>query len=115
MLLNTELRLPVFATFINQPINSDLIRNFQITSFMDIGSAWNGSLKLKDNSRQTYASQRVIVQVKNSNLGPFVGGYGFGARTKIAGYFLRVDAAWPMSNGIFNGKPMWYFALGVDF
>src|SRR5699024_10025628 len=28
MLLNTELRLPVFATFINQPIHSNFIRNF---------------------------------------------------------------------------------------
>ena len=118
MLLNTELRLPVFATFIEQPINSDLIRNFQITSFVDMGTAWHGGFSdLNNNSQPSYvnSSGNVIVQVKKNNLGPFVGGYGFGARTTIAGYFLRVDAAWPMNNGFFYGKPQWYFALGVDF
>lgn len=114
LLMNTELRLPVFATFIDQPIGSDFIRNFQITSFGDIGTAWNEKLSLKNDSYLTYGQPPVFVQVKNSNLGPFVGGYGFGARTTIAGYFLRLDAAWPMS-GFFAGKPMWYVALGVDF
>ncbi len=116
MLLNTELRLPVFATFINQPINSDFIRNFQLTSFLDMGTAWHGGFSnLKNTSQPSYGNQHVIVQIKNNNLGPFVGGYGFGARTTIAGYFLRVDAGWPMQYGFFPGKPQWYFALGVDF
>lgn len=115
VLINTELRLPVFATFIDQPINSNFIRNFMITSFMDLGSAWNGSItSLQGNSYQTYSNPPVTVQIKNGNLGPFVGGYGFGARTTIAGYFLRLDTAWPMS-GFFQGKPKWYLALGVDF
>jgi hypothetical protein len=115
LLMNTELRLPVFATFIDQPIGSDFIRNFQVTSFADIGTAWNEKLSFKDNSYFTYsAPPAVYVRIKNNNLGPFVGGYGFGARTSIAGYFLRVDAAWPM-NSFFAGKPKWYFALGVDF
>lgn len=115
LLMNTELRLPVFATFIDQPIGSDFIRNFQITSFADIGTAWNESLSLKHSSYTTYGQTPVYVQIKANNLGPFVGGYGFGARTTIAGYFLRLDAAWPMANGVFAGKPMWYVALGVDF
>jgi hypothetical protein len=114
LLINTELRLPVFATFINQPIGSDFVRNFQITSFMDLGTAWNEKLSFKNNSYLTYSNPPVYVQIKNSNLGPFVGGYGFGARTTIAGYFLRLDAAWPMS-GFFVGKPILYLALGVDF
>lgn len=115
LLMNTELRLPVFATFVDQPIGSDFVRNFMITSFMDLGTAWNGSFtSLKGNSYQTYSNPPVTVQVKNSDLGPFVGGYGFGARTTIAGYFLRFDAAWPMS-GFFLGKPKLYLALGVDF
>ncbi|MFD2919451.1 hypothetical protein ACFS6H_07035 [Terrimonas rubra] len=47
-------------------------------------------------------------------LGPFAGGYGFGARTTLLGYFLRVDAAWEM-NGFFHTKPKWYFGIGFDF
>lgn len=56
----------------------------------------------------------VAVQLKNGVLGPFVGGYGFGARTTIGGYFLRLDAAWP-ATVFFKGKPILYLALGVDF
>jgi hypothetical protein len=32
----------------------------------------------------------------------------------MLGYFLRLDAGWPMG-GFFNGKPQWYFAMGLDF
>jgi hypothetical protein len=56
----------------------------------------------------------VQVNIKTGGIGPFVGGYGFGARSTVLGYFLRVDAGWPMGN-FFKGKPAWYFALGLDF
>jgi hypothetical protein len=115
LLLNTELRLPVFATFIDQPINSNFIRNFQITSFVDVGTAWSQALSSKDDSYTYYgAPGPVIVREKNGVLGPFAGGYGFGARTTLFGYFLRFDAAWPMT-GFFHGSPILYLALGVDF
>lgn len=118
VLLNTELRLPVFATFVDQPINSDFIRNFQVTSFADVGTAWNQKLSFKNDAYATYVDNpnnpSVYLQIKNNFLGPFAGGYGFGARTTLGGYFLRLDAAWPMS-GFFRGKPIWYLALGVDF
>ncbi|SEW08161.1 hypothetical protein SAMN05428988_1871 [Chitinophaga sp. YR573] len=116
MALSTELRLPVFATFLDRPINSAIIRNFQLTSFVDIGTAWNGKLNFKDANYTYYTGSdgTVTVKVKEGFLGPFVGGYGFGARTTIAGYFLRVDAGWP-AVGFFRGKPIWYFGMGVDF
>ncbi|MHB1920727.1 MAG: hypothetical protein ACYCOO_00695 [Chitinophagaceae bacterium] len=114
MLVNTELRLPVFSTFINAPINSNFLRNFQLTSFMDIGTAWNQKLSFKDANYLNYGQPPVVVSVKNGFLGPFVAGYGFGARSTIAGYFLRLDAGWPMT-GFFQGKPILYLALGVDF
>ncbi|HWV66314.1 hypothetical protein, partial [Chitinophaga sp.] len=96
MLLNTELRLPVFATFIDKPINSAFLRNFQVTSFIDIGTAWNKKLSFKDANYTTYDDgQGITTRIKEGFLGPFVGGYGFGARTTIAGYFLRADAGWP--------------------
>ncbi|HVI45410.1 MAG TPA: hypothetical protein VM802_11085 [Chitinophaga sp.] len=116
MLLNTELRLPVFSTFIDKPINSAFLRNFQVTSFVDIGTAWNEKLSFKDANYGTYVDQSsgVVTRVKEGFLGPFVGGYGFGARTTIAGYFLRADAGWPMV-AFFRGSPIWYFGMGVDF
>ncbi|MFY0252736.1 hypothetical protein ACDQ55_02160 [Chitinophaga sp. 30R24] len=115
MVLNTELRLPVFATFIDKPINSAFLRNFQVTSFIDIGTAWNKSLNFKDANYTTYTDvSGVSTRIKEGFLGPFVGGYGFGARTTIAGYFLRVDAGWP-AIAFFRGNPIWYFGMGVDF
>ncbi|WP_142684205.1 hypothetical protein [Chitinophaga polysaccharea] len=115
MLLNTELRLPVFATFIDKPINSAFLRNFQVTSFVDIGTAWNKKLSFKDANYTTYDDgQGVTSRIKEGFLGPFVGGYGFGARTTIAGYFLRADAGWP-AVAFFRGSPIWYFGMGVDF
>ena len=115
MLFNTELRLPVFATFIEKPINSAFLRNFQLTSFIDLGTAWNKTLNFKDANYTYYnGSDGVTVKIKEGFLGPFVGGYGFGARTTIAGYFLRVDAGWPMI-AFFRGSPIWYFGMGVDF
>ena len=47
-------------------------------------------------------------------VGPLVGSYGFGARSTLLGYFLRLDAGWEM-NGFFRGKPMLHFAMGLDF
>jgi hypothetical protein len=55
------------------------------------------------------------VNIKTGGVGPFVGGYGFGTRSTLFGYFLRVDAGWPMGGKVFGGKPMWYLALGLDF
>ncbi|ATL46894.1 hypothetical protein COR50_06700 [Chitinophaga caeni] len=119
MLLNTELRLPVFSTLLNKPLNSAFLRNFQVTSFIDIGTAWNKKLDFSRDANlidipNDPQNPTAVIRIRESFLGPFVGGYGFGARTSIAGYFLKVDAGWPMS-GFFEGKPIWYFGMGVDF
>jgi hypothetical protein len=55
-----------------------------------------------------------LVRVDAGGLGPFAGGYGFGVRSTLLGYFMKLDAGWPMK-GVFIGKPVWYFALGFDF
>ena len=56
----------------------------------------------------------VTVFLKAGGIGPFVGGYGFGVRSTLLGYFLRLDAGWDMG-GFFHGKPIIHFAMGVDF
>lgn len=114
LLFNQELRLPVFATFLQKPITSAFIRNFQVVSFMDIGTAWNKTLSFKDANYTYYTNGQVTTKIKEGFLGPFVGGYGFGVRSTIASYFLRLDAGWPMT-GFFRGSPIIYFGLGVDF
>lgn len=123
MVFNSEFRIPVFSTFFNKPINNALLRNFQVVQFIDLGTAWAGSPKnirrpenvfVETDDTGVPTGNPVSVRFKAGGIGPLAGGYGFGARSTLLGYFIRVDAAWEM-NGIFRGKPMWYFAMGFDF
>ena len=112
--INSEIRVPVFSTFFNKPINNAFLRNFQLTQFFDLGTAWDSELGKIERPSVVYGTPPVTVKVKAGGIGPLAGGYGFGARSTLLGYFLRVDAAWQM-NGLFRGKPIWYFAMGLDF
>lgn len=114
--INSEFRMPVFTTFFSKPINNAFIRNFQLIQFVDLGSAWNGAYNKLERPTTTYSGQDPTVQVaiKAPGIGPFLGGYGFGARSTLLGYFLKFDAGWPM-NGFFEGKPIYYFSIGLDF
>jgi len=116
--MNSEFRLPVFSTLFNKPINNAFLRNFQLVQFIDLGSAWNGKYDNFARPGTIYttgdANNPVSLKTKAGGIGPFAGGYGIGARSTILGYFLKVDAGWPM-DVLFKGKPIYYFALGLDF
>jgi hypothetical protein len=117
VVMNSELRLPVISTFFNKPVNNAFLRNFQLVQFIDLGTAWEGTFSGIARPSVRYSSDPnnpVIVELKAGGVGPLAGGYGFGARSTLLGYFLKIDAGWPM-NGFFAGKPIWYFALGFDF
>ena len=116
LVINSEVRVPVFTTFFNKPINNAFLRNFQIVQFFDLGAAWTGEPWKIERPSVIYSEpgNPATVRLKAGGIGPFAGGYGFGARSTLLGYFLRVDAAWEM-NVFFKGKPMWYFAMGFDF
>ena len=117
LVINSEFRLPVFTTLFSKPINNAFVRNFQLTQFIDLGSAWNGAYNKLVRPNITYADPNdptVTVNIKAPGVGPFLGGYGFGARSTLLGYFLKMDAGWPM-NGFFRGKPIYYFSMGLDF
>ncbi|MGG9971254.1 hypothetical protein ACQ33O_05600 [Ferruginibacter sp. SUN002] len=112
--INSEFRLPVFTTFFNNPINNAFIRNFQIIQFFDIGSAWNGGYNGIKRPVNIYGNPPVQVRTKVGGIGPFAGGYGFGARSVLFGYFVKFDIGWPMA-GFFRGPSVKYLSLGLDF
>jgi hypothetical protein len=113
--INSEIRVPVFSTFLDRPINNAFLRNFQVVQFVDLGSAWDGKYNKIARPTVHYSNGGVVtVKIKAGGIGPFAGGYGFGARSTLLGYFLRFDVAWQM-NGLFQGKPQTYLSLGVDF
>jgi hypothetical protein len=116
VVINSEVRAPVFSTFFNKPINNAFLRNLQLVQFIDLGTAWNGAYDQFKRPSITYsqANNPVVVKVKAGGIGPFAGGYGFGVRSTLLGYFVRYDVAWQM-DGVFRGKPQTYIALGLDF
>jgi len=113
---NTELRWPVFRYLFNRPIRSDFINNFQIVAFGDVGTAWTGvSPWSEDNQLFTRYIYRKPLFIKvEMQKDPVVEGFGFGARTRLFGYFLRGDLAWGVEDGRIQ-KPVFYFSLSLDF
>ena len=114
IVINSEFRLPVVSTFFDKTVNNAFLRNFMITQFVDLGTAWNGAYDGLKRPTIAYSDGTTTVRIKAGGLGPFAGGYGFGARSTLFGYFVKYDVGWPMS-GFFNSKPVMYLSLGLDF
>jgi hypothetical protein len=115
VVLNSELRLPVFTFFSSYPIKSDLLRHFQLVAFGDIGTAWTGPHPFSpENYFNTQVINDIPVTINVENLRePIIGGFGFGFRSKIWGYFVRLDVAWGVED-LEIKRPMPYFSLTKD-
>ncbi len=119
--LNSELRWPVFRYFANHPLSSTFLNDFQIVGFADIGAAWTGLHPFtKQNAwnTQTVPVNPVpgtpVVVTFDSNRDPIVAGYGFGFRSQLFGYFIRVDWAWGLENMKVQPR-IFYLSLSLDF
>ena len=119
--LSTEVRLPIAATFIKFPVKSSILRNLQVVSFLDAGTAWDRFLPTKANmspsatfptipSKQGPNNVFVTISVPYGNA--LTAGYGAGLRTALYGYYIRMDVAKSVEA---QSKPIVYFALGTDF
>jgi hypothetical protein len=116
-LLNTEVRIPIFQYAFNRPLRSEFLNNFQIVPFMDLGSAWIGNNPYGDENtfnQKTINITPVLARVTNVR-DPLVGGIGGGLRSVLLGYFLRFDMAYGIQDAEIASKPIYYFALGLDF
>lgn len=117
MVLNSELRFPLFSYFMNRPINYRFIRDFQIVAFGDVGTAWTGwnpyspSNSLYNTHITDGNLDITVTEMKN----PLVGGVGFGLRTTVFGYFIRGDMAWGIEEGHISKKPRFYLSFNLDF
>jgi outer membrane protein assembly factor BamA len=115
--INSELRIPLFKYLMSRPIKSDFIKNFQVIGFFDAGSAWTGKSPWADsnslNSNVIESPPFTITLVNQRQ--PIVAGYGYGLRSRVLGYFARLDWAWGFENGKTNKPRMLYFSLGMDF
>ena len=117
VVLNSELRFPVFSYLLDSPINMQFIKDFQVVAFGDIGTAWTGwnpynlSNSLYTSHYQDGNLDISVTKIKD----PFVGGVGLGLRTTLFGYFIRGDMAWGFEDGHFIKKPQFYLSFNLDF
>jgi len=113
---NTELRWPVIRYFANHPISSNFWNNLQLIGFFDIGTAWCGTHPWS--GENAYDSEIIengpITVTIDTNRDPIVAGYGFGVRSMLLGYFVRLDWAWGIENEAILPR-IFYFSLSLDF
>ncbi|MEM9857539.1 MAG: translocation protein TolB, partial [Bacteroidota bacterium] len=116
VVFNAELRVPLIRYLQAGPITSNFFRNLQFTGFFDIGSAWTGASPFNEDnsiSNRIIRDGAFVIDLKNFR-NPWLYSYGFGFRTMLLGYYVKVDVAYPVEN--FNvGDTAFHFTLGYDF
>jgi hypothetical protein len=116
-LINAEFRIPIFKYLSGKQINSSFLKNFQATVFTDFGTVWNKRNPFEKqndfNTKPIENSSPFSGQVTDFK-SPILASYGFGARTSILGYFVKLDTAWGIDDGE-TLKPITYITLGFDF
>jgi hypothetical protein len=114
---SSELRFPIMSCLFSRPIGGQWLQNLQLIGFVDAGSAWVCLNPWnKDNAiykKVTKPSSNLTITIERE-LSPFVAGVGFGLRTQLAGYFIRLDRGNGIENGYFNRR-VWHFSFGFDF
>lgn len=118
MLFNAELRIPLIRYLKRGPISSNFLKNLQFTSFYDIGSAWTGSSPFAtENSVNTEIldppGSPFKARIQNYK-NPWLSSYGFGVRTVLLGYYVKLDMAYPIEDYVIK-DPEFFFTLGYDF
>ena len=121
MMGNVELRVPLIRALTSGPITSNFFRNMQFTAFYDVGTSWSGTLPFNNNN---VARSRIVPEDQstkppfrielNEYLNPWIYSYGFGFRTMMLGYYMKLDLAWPVENYKVQDLRT-YVTLGFDF
>jgi hypothetical protein len=92
------------------------MHNFQVIGFGDVGAAWTGRTPYSEDNTfntNTIVANPITIRLFNQKE-PIVGAVGFGLRSKIWGYFARIDFAWGIEDGI--RQPMVvHLSLNLDF
>lgn len=116
VVVNAEIRLPIFRYFFNRPIRSEFLNNFQFVAFGDAGTAWTGWNPYSESNQlfTTYIDNNPLYIKVELLKDPIVEGIGGGLRTRLFGYFIRGDLAWGVEEGKIH-KPIFYLSLSTDF
>ena len=107
-LANAEFRFPLIAAILPGPIPLIPLYNIQGSAFVDAGSLWGG--RGADKTLTIFGED----DKGDAVLEDLLVGTGFGLRTILLGYPIRLDYAWPFDGRRF-GKRQFYFSVGLDF
>ncbi|MBT7094814.1 MAG: hypothetical protein HN936_16330, partial [Bacteroidetes bacterium] len=113
---NSELRWPIVRYFANRPINSDFLNNLQLIAFFDMGTAWSGPSPWHEKNhlnREIIENGPLTIVIDKGNE-PIVAGYGFGVRSRLLGYYVRLDWAWGIENYVILPR-LFHLSLSLDF
>jgi len=116
LVINTELRWPIFRYLAGHPLGSGFLNNFQVVGFADVGTAWTGLHPFDDENAwntEVIVNGPMTITI-DANRDPIVAGYGFGLRALLLGYFIRLDWAWGVENMHVQPR-MFYLSLSLDF
>ena len=114
--MNTEIRWPIVRYIANRPVASNFLNHLQLVGFFDVGSAWRGLTPYSGkNAYDKIVKQEGPVTITiDSNREPIVAGYGYGLRTMLLGYFIRLDWAWGIESKTVLPR-VFYLSLNLDF
>lgn len=115
-LINSEIRWPVIRYIAGRPLKSKILNDFQLVAFGDLGTAWTGPDPWSgENKWDTETIENGPVKVNlDTNREPIVGGFGFGLRANLFGYFVRADWAWGVENSVIL-PGIFYLSFSLDF
>lgn len=114
--MNAEYRWNFLRFFKRYPMKSDFFNSMQLVAFTDVGTAFTGSSPYSENNtfnQKTIESGPITIILKNQRE-PIVAGFGAGIRTRILGYFVRVDYARGWDDGQLLPRVI-YLSLAKDF
>ncbi|MBN2520648.1 MAG: hypothetical protein JXB17_09105 [Bacteroidales bacterium] len=116
VVINSEIRWPIFRYFSPYPISSKFFSNFQVVGFFDIGSAWTGlnpygGENAYDKEVRKAGNVTVVIE---SNRDPIIYGFGYGVRMQLLGYFIRLDWAYGIDSKVLLPR-VFYISLNLDF
>ncbi len=104
-LFNAEFRFPMAASLLPGPL---FLSRLQGVTFLDVGGLWG--------QRGTTGTFKLTSKDVNgrSRLDDLLVGSGFGVRTFVLSFPVRLDLAWPF-DGISFGDRTTHLSVGVDF
>ncbi len=117
LLSNIELRIPVMKMLGLHKVKLGFFRDLQVVGFFDTGLAWHGPTPFSDNNpinNSTLERPPVIVVNVKYFRDPLVSGYGFGFRSTLLGYFLKLDIGRGIETREVQRRKI-YLSIGKDF